>query len=78
MDEAVVTTKLKRAHEYTNDLTEMRGLSKAEYVSEIANYSHSTSFVEILNSCLFCSVNRSVLVAHLFNRHRCTRFHLVF
>ena len=39
MDEAVVTVKLKQAHEYTNDLTEMRGLSKAEYVSVIVSYS---------------------------------------
>jgi len=42
VDEAVVTTNLKRAHEYTNDLTEIRGLSKAEYVSEIVSYSNST------------------------------------
>ena len=28
MDEAVVATKLEQAHDYTNDLAEMRGLSK--------------------------------------------------
>ena len=35
VDEEVVATKLKQAHEYTNDLTEMRGLSKKEYVSDV-------------------------------------------
>jgi len=45
----VVTTKQRQAHEYTSDLTEMRGISEAEYVSEIVLYSHSTDFVEILN-----------------------------
>ncbi len=28
MDEEIVATKLEQAHEYTNDLAEMRGLSK--------------------------------------------------
>ena len=50
MDEAVATTKLKQAHEYTNDPTEMRELSEAEYVSEIVSYSNSTGFVKLLNS----------------------------
>jgi hypothetical protein len=32
VDEDVVATKLERAHEYTNDLAEMRGIPKEEYV----------------------------------------------
>ena len=35
VDEEVVATKLRQAHEYTNDLEEMRGISKAEYVSDV-------------------------------------------
>lgn len=35
VDEEVVATKLKQVHEYTNDLEEMRGLSKENYVSDV-------------------------------------------
>lgn len=35
VDEEVVTAKLRRINEYTNDLEEMRGLSKAAYLDDV-------------------------------------------
>ncbi|WP_415379942.1 type VII toxin-antitoxin system HepT family RNase toxin [Halosimplex sp. TS25] len=35
VDEAIVADKLRHINEYTRDLEEMRGLSKAEYVEDV-------------------------------------------
>ncbi len=35
VDEDIVVDKLRYINEYTNDLKQMRGLSKAAYVDEI-------------------------------------------
>ncbi len=35
VDEEIVTAKLRRINEYTNDLEEMRGLSKAAYLDDV-------------------------------------------
>ena len=35
VDEEVVATKLEQIHEYTNDLEEMRGLSKERYIADV-------------------------------------------
>jgi uncharacterized protein YutE (UPF0331/DUF86 family) len=35
VDDELVATKLKHAYEYTNDLKEMRGITKNEYLSDV-------------------------------------------
>ena len=53
VDKEVVATKLKQAHEYTNDLTEMRGLSKKEYVSDVViQRAVERTLMNLIQSCI--------------------------
>ena len=53
VDEAVVATKLRQAHEYTSDLTEMRGLSKAEYVEDVVlQRAVERTLMNLIQSCI--------------------------
>jgi uncharacterized protein YutE (UPF0331/DUF86 family) len=53
VDEEVVATKLEQAHEYTNDLAEMRGLSKEEYVSDIViQRAVERTLMSLIQSCI--------------------------
>jgi len=53
VDEAVIATKLEQAHEYTNDLAEMRGLSKEEYVSDIViQRAVERTLMSLIQSCI--------------------------
>ncbi|ERG93004.1 MAG: hypothetical protein J07HQW1_03057 [Haloquadratum walsbyi J07HQW1] len=53
MDEEVVATKLDRAHEYTNDLAEMRGLPKEEYVSDVVlQRAVERTLMNLIQSCI--------------------------
>ncbi len=53
MDEEVVATKLDRAHEYTNDLAEMRGLPKQEYVSDVVlQRAVERTLMNLIQSCI--------------------------
>jgi uncharacterized protein YutE (UPF0331/DUF86 family) len=53
VDEEVVATKLKQAHEYTNDLAEMRGLSKEEYVSDVViQRAVERTLMNLIQSCI--------------------------
>ncbi|MBP1923724.1 uncharacterized protein YutE (UPF0331/DUF86 family) [Halorubrum alkaliphilum] len=53
VDEEVVATKLEQAHEYTNDLAEMRGLSKEEYVSDIViQRAVERTLMNLIQSCI--------------------------
>ena len=53
VDKEVVATKLKQAHEYTNDLTELRGLSKKEYVSDVViQRAVERTLMNLIQSCI--------------------------
>jgi Uncharacterized conserved protein len=53
VDEEVVATKLDRAHEYTNDLAEMRGLPKQEYVSDVVlQRAVERTLMNLIQSCI--------------------------
>ena len=53
MDEDVGATKLERAHEYTNDLAEMRGIPKEEYVSDVVlQRAVERTLMNLIQSCI--------------------------
>ncbi|TKX48497.1 DUF86 domain-containing protein [Halorubrum sp. SD690R] len=53
VDEEVVATKLERAHEYTNDLAEMRGIPKEEYVSDVVlQRAVERTLMNLIQSCI--------------------------
>ena len=53
VDEDVVATKLERAHEYTNDLAEMRGIPKEEYVSDVVlQRAVERTLMNLIQSCI--------------------------
>ncbi|WP_128905725.1 type VII toxin-antitoxin system HepT family RNase toxin [Halorubrum amylolyticum] len=53
VDETVVATKLEQAHEYTNDLAEMRGIPKEEYVSDVVlQRAVERTLMNLIQSCI--------------------------
>jgi len=53
VDEEVVATKLERIHEYTNDLAEMRGIPKEEYVSDVViQRAVERTLMNLIQSCI--------------------------
>jgi uncharacterized protein YutE (UPF0331/DUF86 family) len=53
VDEEVVVDKLRHINEYTNDLKEMRGLSKEEYVADtVTQRAVERTFVNLIQSCI--------------------------
>lgn len=53
VDEDIVVDKLRRVNEYTNDLKQMRGLSKEEYVADtVVQRAVERTFVTHIQSCI--------------------------
>lgn len=53
VDEEVVATTLKQVHEYTNDLEEMRGLSKEKYVADVVlQRAVERTLMNLIQSCI--------------------------
>jgi len=53
VDEDVVVDKLRHINEYTEDLAEMRGLSKDEYVTDVViQRAVERTFVNLIQACI--------------------------
>lgn len=53
VDEEIVVDKLRYINEYTNDLKEMRGLSKEEYVADIViQRAVERTFMNLIQACV--------------------------
>lgn len=53
VDEEIVVDKLRHINEYTNDLKEMRGLSKDNYVDDIVmQRAVERTFMNLIQSCI--------------------------
>lgn len=53
VDEEIVVDKLRHINEYTNDLKEMRGLSKDDYVDDIVmQRAVERTFMNLIQSCI--------------------------
>ena len=53
VDEEIVVDKLRYINEYTNDLKEMRGLSKQEYVADIVTQrAVERTFMTLIQACI--------------------------
>lgn len=53
VDEEIVVDKLRHINEYTNDLKEMRGLSKNDYVDDIVmQRAVERTFMNLIQSCI--------------------------
>ena len=53
VDEAIVTDKLRLINEYTNDLKQMRGLSKAEYLDDmVLQRAVERTFMNLIQACI--------------------------
>lgn len=53
VDEAVVADKLRLINEYTNDLKQMRGLSKAEYLDDmVLQRAVERTFMNLIQACI--------------------------
>ena len=53
VDEEIVVTKLEQIHEYTNDIENMRGMSKDRYVSDIViQRAVERTMMNLIQSCI--------------------------
>ena len=53
VDEEIVVDKLRYINEYTNDLKQMRGMSKAEYADDIiVQRAVERTFMNLIQSCI--------------------------
>ncbi|RDZ51314.1 DUF86 domain-containing protein [Haloferax sp. Atlit-4N] len=53
VDEDIVVDKLRYINEYTNDLKQMRGMSKTEYVEDIiVQRAVERTFMNLIQSCI--------------------------
>lgn len=53
VDEEIVVTKLQFINEYTNDLKDMRGVTKEEYVSDVVTQrAVERTFMNVTQSCI--------------------------
>jgi len=53
VDEEIVVDKLRYINEYTNDLKQMRGISKEEYVADIVTQrAVERTFMNLIQSCI--------------------------
>jgi len=53
VDEEIVVDKLRYINEYTNDLKQMRGISKTEYVDDVVvQRAVERTFMNLIQSCI--------------------------
>lgn len=53
VDEEIVVTKLEQINEYTNDLEDMRGMSKERYVSDVViQRAVERTLMNLIQSCI--------------------------
>ncbi|WP_256546833.1 type VII toxin-antitoxin system HepT family RNase toxin [Halobellus inordinatus] len=53
VDEEIIVDKLRYINQYTNDLKQMRGMSKAEYVDDIiVQRAVERTFMNLIQSCI--------------------------
>lgn len=53
IDEEVVVDRLRQINEYTNDLKQMRGMSKENYVSDVVTQrAVERTFMNLIQSCI--------------------------
>lgn len=53
VDGDVIVDKLRHVNEYTDDLSEMRGLSKAEYVADVVTQrAVERTFMNLIQACI--------------------------